>query len=282
MTTPRVILMLALWLLYSLAMWQGCVRHCCLSGTTDEQVSEAGAATPAPEAMKRYPLDFKWSDPKPNVNDGFEALKRNYLAQMTESNILEITGFYFEDEKAPDGYENMGLARAAAVAELFKPELSAERIQHRARLIDNRDGMKEEFLDGVVFAWTEPPAEKAVETAEVEELEDRVIIRFPYNSTQKIQDDKIDEYLKKLADRVNKTGEKVGLTGHTDNSGTPEYNLKLGQSRAEAIKSILLGFGVKSDQISTESKGQSQPVASNNTEQGKRENRRVEVRYIKN
>ncbi|MCB0623020.1 MAG: OmpA family protein, partial [Saprospiraceae bacterium] len=77
------------------------------------------------------------------------------------------------------------------------------------------------------------------------------------------------------------TGEQVRLTGHTDNIGDDEFNQKLGMQRAQAIEQLLLEKGVPAEQIVVESKGRSQPVAPNDTEAGRRENRRVEVRFIK-
>ncbi len=53
-------------------------------------------------------------------------------------------------------------------------------------------------------------------------------------------------------------------------------------NRANAIKGILMKNGVQEDQITTKSMGQTQPVASNNTDEGRHDNRRVEVRYLKN
>ncbi|HMR42403.1 MAG TPA: OmpA family protein, partial [Saprospiraceae bacterium] len=70
-------------------------------------------------------------------------------------------------------------------------------------------------------------------------------------------------------------------TGHTDNVGEADENMKLGARRAGAIKDILVKSGVNANQITTDSKGESQPVASNDTEEGRHDNRRVEVRLIK-
>jgi OOP family OmpA-OmpF porin len=73
------------------------------------------------------------------------------------------------------------------------------------------------------------------------------------------------------------TVEVVVVVGHTDSVGTDLYNLKLGQRRAEAVKKYLASQGVDSARVYSDSKGESQPVASNNTAQGRSENRRVVV-----
>ena len=73
------------------------------------------------------------------------------------------------------------------------------------------------------------------------------------------------------------TVEVVIVVGHTDSVGTDAYNLKLGQRRAEAVKRYLTSQGVEASRVYSDSKGESQPIASNNTAQGRSENRRVVV-----
>ncbi len=75
---------------------------------------------------------------------------------------------------------------------------------------------------------------------------------------------------------------KVEIQGHTDNTGSAEYNLKLSQKRAEAVKRILVEkFGISPDRIIAKGYGESMPVAPNDTEEGRAKNRRVIARIIK-
>jgi len=75
---------------------------------------------------------------------------------------------------------------------------------------------------------------------------------------------------------------KVEIQGHTDSTGTPPYNLKLSQRRADAVRSYLLRSGVEPEQLVTKGYGQSQPIASNATAEGRRKNRRVVMFVISN
>jgi OOP family OmpA-OmpF porin len=68
----------------------------------------------------------------------------------------------------------------------------------------------------------------------------------------------------------------VEISGHTDSIGSAAYNLKLSQRRAEAVKDYLVGKGLKSNSLTVRGYGKSSPIASNATEQGRAENRRVE------
>jgi len=70
---------------------------------------------------------------------------------------------------------------------------------------------------------------------------------------------------------------QVQLSGHTDNTGTPEANQTLSLNRANAIKQQLVNTGIATDRISTAGYGQDRPIAPNDTEQGKAQNRRLEL-----
>jgi outer membrane protein OmpA-like peptidoglycan-associated protein len=70
---------------------------------------------------------------------------------------------------------------------------------------------------------------------------------------------------------------RVTIEGHTDSMGSDEYNQELSEQRALAVQSALMQRGVIGSQISTAGKGESSPVASNDTAGGRQQNRRVEV-----
>jgi OOP family OmpA-OmpF porin len=71
---------------------------------------------------------------------------------------------------------------------------------------------------------------------------------------------------------------KLEIRGHTDNVGAPAANLKLSQDRAAAVKAHLVQTaGVAADRLSTAGFGDTKPVADNTTEQGRAQNRRVEL-----
>jgi outer membrane protein OmpA-like peptidoglycan-associated protein len=80
------------------------------------------------------------------------------------------------------------------------------------------------------------------------------------------------EYLMK---NENMTAE---IIGHTDNVGKPEANKTLSRLRAESIKRFLINFGIKASRLNAVGMGDTQPKTSNNTEEGRLMNRRVEVK----
>jgi OOP family OmpA-OmpF porin len=74
--------------------------------------------------------------------------------------------------------------------------------------------------------------------------------------------------------------ETLIATGHTDSIGTEAYNLKLSQRRADTVKNYLISRGISADRIYVEGKGESMPVASNSTREGRAQNRRVEIEIV--
>jgi OmpA-OmpF porin, OOP family len=83
--------------------------------------------------------------------------------------------------------------------------------------------------------------------------------------------DKLAEFLKKYPNRT------VLIEGHTDSVGTETYNLGLSQRRAEALRTATISKGISSQRITTKGYGKRYPVASNATQAGRQQNRRVEI-----
>jgi len=67
------------------------------------------------------------------------------------------------------------------------------------------------------------------------------------------------------------------LLGHTDSIGTEEYNMGLSQRRADAVRNAMIKLGVAPERLVARGYGESKPIATNSTEEGRAENRRVEL-----
>jgi len=80
-----------------------------------------------------------------------------------------------------------------------------------------------------------------------------------------------------MAGVLQRVGDKpVIITGHTDNVGNPSFNLVLSNKRAEAVKQYLIGRNIDATRLSTTGKGEADPIASNDNEEGRTSNRRIE------
>jgi OOP family OmpA-OmpF porin len=87
--------------------------------------------------------------------------------------------------------------------------------------------------------------------------------------------------LDKIAADLNKIKlEVIIAVGNTDSVGSDAYNMALGQRRAQSVKSYLISKGVDGSRIYTESKGKSNPVASNATAEGRSKNRRTDIEVV--
>jgi peptidoglycan-associated lipoprotein len=102
------------------------------------------------------------------------------------------------------------------------------------------------------------------------------IIYFGYDQYE--LDDKTTEIVKFYAqEMMANPSQKVVLKGHTDERGTPEYNLALGEKRAKIVAQALMLFGVAESRIDIVSYGEEQPAMAGSNENAWQKNRRVEL-----
>lgn len=89
------------------------------------------------------------------------------------------------------------------------------------------------------------------------------------------------EYLNKMARILDGIHDlRVEVIGHTDAVGTDEYNIGLSQRRAKAIKDYFKSQGIEPDKLEIDFKGENQPADTNDTQEGKQRNRRVDFKFI--
>ena len=101
-------------------------------------------------------------------------------------------------------------------------------------------------------------------------------ILFPYNSTDILPAGRAN--LDQLAVSLQKYPDSdILIVGHADSDGSDAYNLDLSQRRAAAASAYLQAKGVPASRLHATGKGESEPIASNDTEAGKQQNRRVEI-----
>ncbi len=240
---------------------------------------------PVEKAEITDPIVFNWNSDQPETTAYFNALKSRLLTSNSADSIFVITGFYTREEENnnPD-FENLGFARAARIRALF-PEIPDDRIRLEARRMNDPASDPSNLYAASELEWIAKPNEVAATEPSTEvrvvELPDRELIYFPYKSDNRIESETLENFLVELANQVKETGEKIVLTGHTDNVGSDDYNLDLSRRRVEDIKVLLTAKGVSEDQIKTVVMGKQEPMASNSTEEGRAKNRRVEVEHIK-
>lgn len=215
-----------------------------------------------------------------NLNDSITLLRpgwgryRDSIIQGLQANQeIDIEGHYLAEEPNISSFQNMGLARANAIKRLF-PDSLQSRINLKSLQIERRASMTQYPFVASDIRTTNGSRES------VEQVGDKTLIYFKYNSDQRINDPDIEKYLSELATQHKNTNASFNITGHTDNAGSEKDNLALGKMRAEAIKKYLISKGIAADRIHTDSKGESMPVADNDTPEGRQKNRRTEIETI--
>jgi outer membrane protein OmpA-like peptidoglycan-associated protein/tetratricopeptide (TPR) repeat protein len=104
-------------------------------------------------------------------------------------------------------------------------------------------------------------------------------IFFDFNKYELINESQIE--LDRLVQLLNENPTvKIQIEGHTDNIGKAADNLKLSESRARSVVAYLIKKGIASNRLSAKGAGASKPIAPNNTEAGRAQNRRTEVKVI--
>ena len=137
-------------------------------------------------------------------------------------------------------------------------------------IIGNRmDGAAEELEKDLPDATVERVGEGILVT-----FDSGILFDFDSSTLRYLAKEKLDELAASLEELE---GTNVLVVGHTDSVGDHEYNQRLSERRAESAASYLALQGVSGDRIIIEGRGEGEPVATNDTEAGRQENRRVEV-----
>ena len=120
---------------------------------------------------------------------------------------------------------------------------------------------------------------------EVVRMGDNLTLNMPGNVTFALNSAKLnpqfDDVLDKLANTLLEYNQTViQIAGHTDSTGSHDYNMKLSLQRAESVKAYLVSRGVPPARLVTVGAGPDYPIASNATEEGRAQNRRVEITIV--
>ena len=121
------------------------------------------------------------------------------------------------------------------------------------------------------------PAKKRVET--IRAVPDCLQVNIEFDTNSTVVGDDYQAQMQKMADFLSRNNvTKVTITGHTDNVGSVEYNMALSRLRAENVKNSLVDqYGVDQQRLDVRAAGVTQPIADNETPDGRQRNRRVSI-----
>ncbi|MBT8327705.1 MAG: OmpA family protein [Bacteroidia bacterium] len=215
--------------------------------------------------QSEVPLAFALNNFEPVAASSFDNLKADLLSTLDSSNVLKIVGLYSPSEQNASGFDNLGIARAINVRNLF-PEIDDSRFVFEGR----EQGMdtSHKLMDAVEF-------EVLIKNAFVQETNFGAVIYFVSSSNNGEINSAVLSYLDKVV-QENK-GQIIDVVGHSDNAGSEAENFTLALGSANTIKDILVSKGMDAFNVNATSKGETEPIADNNTEEGRAQNRRVEI-----
>lgn len=287
-----IIILLTLWSLFSWYYYVCKIKHACWG---DNHIT----ATTVPNSKKVKPLNFRWSSYNIPLDSGFPPLKEAIIAEKEQGQILRITGHYFLTESTSDPSFDLGLARASEVKKLLLKDFPEDQIQLFSAIFPEEEVPSDSLVQAIRFEWVEtadPPkvveeeiVQEDISTTSSETItpepseentittsdNDSFIKYFPYNQTR--MPSEMADFLDELAERILEENKKVVIRGHTDAVGDNEVNFKVGLRRAKKIRDQLIKRGVAKKNIEATSEGEDNPIAGNETEEGRKLNRRIQI-----
>ncbi|GAB3990512.1 hypothetical protein GCM10028807_17840 [Spirosoma daeguense] len=259
-----------------------------------------------------FPGQFSFAKSGANANMNTLGGSLNKLTEYLKANpgrTVEVIGYYSAEEKNTTSFANLGLARAEGMKQyLIQQGISAASITTKgvernlpftAKGDSLYGGLDFAFAGVVEAAPTAPVAETTAasttqpavvtltgattekELAEGQKFKsvfEPIDLYFPLSEANYIKTSEtvkfFEEAIKYLSEHKDK---KLQLTGHTDNSGPDDVNMRLSRDRANDVKARLRKAGIPSSQIEVKAKGETEPKADNSTMSGRKANRRVTV-----
>lgn len=202
------------------------------------------------------------------------AYTTGYLQNHPERCLI-LTGLYTATEKNTNA--DLGLERAASVQQLLLNEgIATTQIRLKQ---DMSDVVETPLEKAVEFDFeARPDSTNLLEFIESDVLRPKIIIHFELDQNA-LSLTPAQEYFFQILQQYleQKVEQKLLVVGFTDNQGETRQNFGLGRERAAFVKDALVEMGFDKRRIMTDSQGENNPIATNETEEGRARNRRVEV-----
>jgi len=199
------------------------------------------------------------------LENGNDEMINTIIAAGNPNQLLQITGLNSPQEQEGLDFD-LGLARAVELKKLLIDKLSEDRIEVFSDTISNFRLTENGLFPGITYEWI-----------------DNYIPTEPTNyflinhDTKRVKTENFESIIEEVAQRLIDTGGKVIINGHTDASGDKELNFTIALRNAKDIRDELKTKGIDRKQIETTSRGEESPIADNETEQGRKDNRRIEI-----
>ncbi len=202
------------------------------------------------------------------INGGNTAMLDSIISEGAEGQLLQITGLVAPEEQVGLDFD-LGWARAAELKKLLLDRLSEDQIEIYSDTISNFTYSRDSLIDGIFYEWVDG-------YQPVASIEDDNYYLVDHDN-KRIKTELYEDLFSKIAEKLIASGKKVIIRGHTDNHGDKELNFTIALRNAKDIRDVLKAKGVSRSQIETTSRGEESPVADNESAEGKKANRRIEI-----
>ena len=178
------------------------------------------------------------------------------------------------EEKAEAEAKAKEEAEKAEAERLAKEKADAEKASAEAERLADEQALREEL------ALAAQKSENEMAEKKLNDVFALTRVEFKFNSMDLTDESK--KLLNRAANIIKKhTQFSYNIHGYTDNRGRAEYNLKLSGQRADKVKEYLISQGVDGNLLTSRGFGEENPIASNDTKAGRKQNRRVVFEIVK-
>lgn len=256
-----------------------------VAGCATAPVSPDGASGPRAK-LTRLQSDPDLANRAPVALQEAETAVRAAEVPETKDAALGAHLVYMADRKVEIAMAQAAISQAEGQRVKLGEERERARLDARTREADEAHADANAARAGAANAASEAARKSAEMQREIDALQAKATDRglvltlgdVLFTSGRADLKAGASSNLNRLVAFLNQNPErKVEIEGHTDNVGGDDYNQGLSQRRAESVKSYLTQQGIDSERIAASGKGEHQPVADNESEGGRQQNRRVEV-----
>ena len=238
------------------------------------------------ELVNKHDITFVEGNVEATISEEVKAGLNEIYDHLDEytTHGIEISGSYSEAEGNNSLLNNLGIARAQSIKNIFmKMGLDQGQIATVALISDRvvvKDGISSGVIGLKVFEIEELSEEDRLHLAHIEKQlrAENKLVYFEPAENELALDDELKLYFSELSLFMHHHAHhSITLVGHTDELGSVKYNDKLGLERAEFVKSALVEAGINGEQIKTISKGEHELVTPDETDEDRMKERRVEI-----
>ena len=263
------------WLYFGIRYYECNVKNLCAETKVSVVVDTIKVIkeVPAKKALTFLPFTIVKNDAKVSLIDSVSNPLQSFFDYLNanQQEELVITSFF---SKAEDGA--IALSRNEVVKKkLADFGINTERVVMQTKQEDITFTDNNQYNKGFAYEYQKMTEERV---KVIDKGISSKILYAGFGSKTFKPDNTLNAYTMELKNYLFKhPTKKVEIIGHTDSNGDAEANMWFGKERAKSVMQYFVSQGINADKLTISSKGETEPIAPNNTLEGQRLNRRIEI-----